>query len=460
MNTFKLFSVLLLCLTGVSACQEGEDESTDLRPESEISLQLTYDKDKVYELGETIEAFLDIEERYAPENHCFVRISHKQGYASILLDGNDILLGQNIEIPYAIHNETFSKQRLTFEIIPIPGSATNQIINFTLSVSSVNEKTATESIEVKATNSSPIMAKVDYNGDPFEVTETLDIDFDIQKAGFIGDFLITFQHIEGTGFCEIGSNVLNDGESVSIHAADTVFSVKYNPLSLGKHHLTFSISDGAYTKTMDIKCEVYNDKGLAYPENGVYIFVKNYEGKAFVKAKEYDPKAGFQVEGIAYFKDNVRILLPLHACEPLPISGLKDELLLIPGIETSTVKYCGKENTEKIYDAYKSGLISSAPAIEACYNYDPNHPGRWFLPSVYLLSRICFKYDIEEIIKCMKLVGGTLFSEQKLYATSTVFCTDYTYGYDYLAFDYQLEYGRKLIGANVVPRAYFPVRNL
>lgn len=460
MNSSKLFSVLLLCLTGVSACQKNKDQSPDQRPESEISLQLTYDTGKIYELGEPIEAYLDIEERYAPENHCFIKVSHKQGYASILLDGNDIPLGQNMEIPYAIHNEKSSRQKLAFTITPTPGSVANQNINFTLTVSSVNGKTATENIEVKATNSSPIMAKVDYNGDPFEIKEALNIDFDIQKAGFTGDFLITFQHSEGEGFCEIDSNVFNDGKPATIHAAEAAFLVKYQPLSLGKHHLTFSISDGVYNKQLEVKCEVYNDEGLTYPEDGVYIFVKNYEGKAFVTAKEYDSDAGLEVEGIAYLNDDLRILLPLHACEPLAICSSEDKLLSIPGIETSTLKYCGKENTEKIYDAYKSGIISSAPAIEACYNYDPSHPGRWFLPSVHLLSTICYKYDIKDIMKCMKLVGGTLFSEKKLFATSTVYLTDYTYGYDFLGFEYQLEYGRALIGANAVPRAYFPIRNL
>ena len=60
----------------------------------------------------------------------------------------------------------------------------------------------------------------------------------------------------------------------------------------------------------------------------------------------------------------------------------------------------------------------------------------------------------------MKLVGGTLFSDKKLFATSTVYLTDYTYGYDYLGFEYQLEYGRLLVGSNAIPRAYFPIRNL
>lgn len=461
MNTYRFIISFMLAL-GSLACKKDDSTGPDGPGNTQkMTFEASLDyENRVYDLGEPIKVEMTIIAKNTQEDHCMVNAVCYGGEATVALDGQDIEWNQQEPVYYEINNEAASSKKLFAVISPTPNRVSSQTLNIVFTFTSVDGKVSAEQrMVVNTINTSPITAKIQYSPDPIESQETIQITLAAEKTGFEGDFTVTPDIAEGQGYFILGNTQIVSKQSFSLTAAAST-TIQYQPMSLGKHKILFIISDGVNSSEVSAQCEVYNNEGLTYPEDGIYIFVKNYQGKAFVSAKEYDPNAGLEVEGIAYLNDNLRILLPLHACEPLAICGSEDKLLSIPGIETSTLKYCGKNNTELIFEAYKSGIISSAPIIEACYNYDPINPGRWFLPSAHLLSTICYKSQIVEILKCMKLVGGTLFSDKKLFATSTVYLTDYTYGYDYLGFEYQLEYGRLLVGSNAIPRAYFPIRNL
>lgn len=452
-----ILSFMLAC----SACSKNDPGSRS-NSSSEIRIVATHDNTENYSLGKPFNVTISIDEQHAQEEYFFIKISHIQGNAIITLDGECVHLGEWVQTPYSVNNEVSSTQTLVYTITPDASSAVDQTIRLSFIASSADGKAKSEdTITVSALNPSPINVDVDYSGEAIESSEKLSIDFNIQKKGFTGYFNMSFRHMEGEGYCEY-EKIFHDDINIAISADLGNFTCKYQPLKVGKHHLVFTITDGVYTQEVEVKCEVYNNDALVYPDkDGVYIFVKDYQGKAFVSRKDYDSDSDLEVEGIAYFSYNMRILLPLHSSEPLLFCGPNDNLTKIPGVDATSIGD-GKINTQKIYNAYKSGVISSAPIVDACYNFDPAHPGRWYLPSPSQLKAISFQVSMDEIRSCMRLVGGTLFLTRESFATASVNAYNYVLLYDSMPFIYQnLEYGR-LLTANAAanPISYFPIRDL
>lgn len=462
MSTYRFIISFMLAI-GCLACKKDDSTGPDGPGNTQkmtFEVSLNYEN-RVYDLGEPIKVEMTIIAKNTQEDHCMVDAVCYGGNATVTLDGQDIEWNRQEPVYYEINNEAASSKKLLAVILPTPKSVSSQTLNIVFAFTSVDGKVSAEQrMVVNTINTSPITANIQYSPDPIESQETLKITLFAQKLGFEGDFTVTPNIAEGQGYFILDNTQITDKYPFSLAAARSTI-IQYQPMSLGKHEILFSISDGVNSSELSAQCEVYNNEGLTYPKDGTYIFVKNYEGKAFITAKEYDPSIGLEVEGIAYLNDNLRILLPLHACAPLTFCGPNDDLLSIPEIDTSTIIFNGKENTERIYKAYKSGIISAAPIIEACYNYDPEYPGRWYLPSLNLISTISFKYRMDDIRTCMKLAGGTLFLETNSYATTTVRQSEFTYVYEIFPYIVaNLSYGRYLNNHISIPMDYFPIRNL
>lgn len=431
----RLIKTAVLLLTASSAGCETSDIPVPApvpSSESRIALTVSADAERIYDTGEACSVRLSIEERYAARDSCLLRMRLLQGHASVLLDDASVPFDTQVPIPYAIVNKTISSSAAALAIVPEAAATAEQTVRVEIAVSSLDRMlTATDTIELHAINPAPIEVRTEYDRKPMLLTEKMEIGISLSKENFIGNYTVRFTHTEGQGFCS-GDYTVCDGETFAVSAERSVFRLAYCPTATGMHRLLFTVSDGLHSQEVEIGCEAYAPESMEIPTNdGAYIHTKNYEGPSFYttaqwKAMENPPVS--QVDGIAFIDNDIRILLPLHAMEPLPF--LTDD--------------------------------GSPSTVEACHDYEPAYPGRWHLPDIQLLETLAFRYCMEPIRACMESVGGTLFqSSGTAYLSSTYERASVLYTYEYYNFIIsELRYGRRGSCLEDRPCAFFPVREL
>lgn len=430
----QLIKTVVLLLTASSAgCGTSDIPVPAPVPSlARIALTVSADAERTYDTGEACSVHLSIEEQYATRDSCLLHVRLLQGNASVLLNDVSVSFDTQVPIPYAIVNKTVSSSTAPLAIIPEAATTVEQTIRVEITVSSLGRmQTAIDTIELHAANPAPIEVRTEYDRKPMPLTEKMEIGISLSKANFIGSYTIRFTHMEGQGFCS-GDYVASDGDTFAVSADHSSFRLAYYPTTTGVHRLLFTVSDGIHSQEVEIVCEAYAAASMEIPTaDGAYIHTKTYEGSSFYTVSQWQAMGNppvSQVDGIAFINSNIRILLPLHAMEPLP--------------------FCGNED------------LSSAIGI--CYHYEPIYPGRWHLPDIQLLETLAFRYYMEPIRSCMNTVGGTLFqSAGTSYLSSTYEHAAILYTYEYYNLIVsELRYGRRGICREDQPCAFFPVREL
>lgn len=430
----QLIKTVVLLLTASSAgCGTSDIPVPAPVPSSaRIALTVSADAERTYDTGEACSVHLSIEEQYATRDSCLLHVRLLQGNASVLLYDASIPLETEVPIPYAIVNKTVSSSTVALAIVPETATTVEQKIRVEIAVSSLDRmQTAIDTLELHAVNPAPIEVRTEYDRKPMLLTEKMEIGISLSKANFIGSYSVRFTHTEGQGFCS-GDYTFADGDTFAVSAERSVFRLAYYPTTTGVHRLLFTVSDGIHSQEVKIVCEAYASDSMEIPTtDGAYIHTKTYEGSSFYTISQWQAMENplvSQVDGIAFINNNIRILLPLHAMEPLPFYGNED--------------------------------LSSAVGI--CYHYEPIYPGRWHLPDIQLLETLAFRYYMEPIRSCMDAVGGTLFqSAGTSYLSSTYEHAAILYTYEYYNLIVsELRYGRRGICREDQPCAFFPVREL
>lgn len=427
-------TIVLLLAASLFGC--GTSETPEPAPTGERILTLTAsaDVERDYVTNETCPVELVIEERYAACDSCLLRIRLLQGNAGVLLDETPAPFDEEIVVPYAIVNKTVSRSTIFPTIVPQAAATAEQTVRIEFAATSLDRmQTAIDTLELHAVNPAPIEIRTEYDRRPMLLTEKMDIALSIEKADFTGSYIVRFDHTAGRGFCT-GDYMLSDGETFALSAERPACRLAYCPTVPGVHRLLFTVSDGIRTQETEIACEAYAPESMEIPTNdGAYIHTKNYEGTAFYTAAQWEamenpPTA--QVDGIAFIDKilDFRILMPLHAMEPLP--------------------FCDEDGNPS--------------AVEVCRNYEPTYPGRWHLPDIELLERMAWRYNMKPIRECMEAAGGTLFrSSETIYLSNTYQRTAVLYTYEYYDNPVNGSYcGRRMSCRENRPCAFFPVREL
>ena len=457
-NTLALIPSLVLLFAG--ACEKSESPAT--QNEAEMRLDITYDAGNIHSTDMPFEMMLTIEERYATADHCFLIVSNSLGKIDVTLGEQHISQNQRTKIFYSVCNETESTRTLIFKVTPRAFAVADPIfrIDFTV-ITADGCTTASRSAEVCVLNSSPIDVQAEYNRDPISSIQMLNIDFTIAKAGFTGDYVLEFRNTSGSGYCIYGQE-FQSGERIAVHSEQTPLTIEYQPTSIGRHEIVFRISDEACSQEVAVICEVFGPESLAVPtKSGAYIHTRNYTGNTYYTAQEWEfmDTSGLEVAGIAFIWGSTRILLPLHALGPLPFCSSDDDLLAIADIKKEEADN-GKSNTRKLHEAYRSGLLEAAPIVEACYNYNPEYPGQWYLPDYRTLQDLSGTWCCPTIRKCLESVGGTLFPDTRTFATSSIYESTYIHRYEFLPSAASLYYGRSGVNKSTDPLYFFPIRDL
>lgn len=413
---------ILLCLFPLLCCCSEQDNDAPptepVRSESNFGLTI-YAEEKVYELGEPCPAELTIEERYAAGDGCLLTVELISGKASVMLDDTIIDTGTSREIPYDIINESASSKTLRFVVTPLADSNVSQTIRVRFTVRSADGiAVASEDLVVKSVNSSPIIASAIYSKELLEPAQKLRIDFEVHKEGYDGNFLLSFVHTAGQGYCEHARYwQINDGDVAALLAP---FTLEYTPTAFDDHELTFTISDGMLSTAVEVSCKVPNEGGLSNPDNGIYIYA---DGKYYPSSR-WDVSAGIQAEGIAVLTERTRFLIGFESYGRYAIHP-KDDIAAIPNLTITTTEeealddFAGLKNTEAIVRAYDAGTLQiEFPIAYKCYNHDKAHPGRWYLPASGQMGEIA--KNIEEVMACLDILGRSdLLDADYDYASST-----------------------------------------
>ncbi len=312
-------------------------------------------------------------------------------------------------------------------------------------------------------NPAPIEVRVQYDRKPLLTTETMAVELSLSKANFTGSYTVVFTHAAGQGFCD-GDYAIAEGDAFAVSAEQASFRLAYHPTASGEHRLRFTVSDGRYEQVVEIGCKAYRPESMELPADGVYIHTRNYEGAAFhtLEAWETSEEAlSSEVDGIAFLSGDRKVLLPLHALDALPFCGPDDRFDSIPEFLTVS-HFDGAQRTRNVHRALLDGAIASAPAVEACYGYEPDYPGRWYLPDIRLLEELAYRFDMEPIRACMQRVGGTLFlTNDTSYLSCSVKCDEVLLTYDYYEFIIaEGRYGKRSALYKDRPCPFFPVRDL
>ncbi len=461
-----IFDTVVLLLTALlSGCSTTDDPESAPAPSSEHRIELTASVDEpVCETGKSCSVRLAIEERSALRDSCLLQVRTLQGNASVLLDDTPILPDAEIAIPYAVVNKAASTCVANLAIVPEAAATVEQTIRIAFAVSSFDRSIATaDTVLLRSVNPAPIEVRAQYDRKPLLTTETMDIEVCLTKANFTGSYIVVFTHTAGQGFCD-GDYTITEGDAFAVSAEQASFRLAYHPTASGEHRLRFTVSDGRYEQVVEIGCKAYRPESMELPADGVYIHTRNYEGAAFHTLEAWETSEeslSSEVDGIAFIDGERKVLLPLHALDALPFCGPDDRFASIPEFLTVS-HFDGAERSRNVHRALLEGTIASAPAVEACYGYEPDYPGRWYLPDIRLLEELAYRFDMEPIRACMQRVGGTLFlTNDTSYLSCSVKCDEVLLTYDYYEFIIaEGRYGKRSTLYKDRPCPFFPVRDL
>ncbi len=461
-----IFDTVVLLLTALlSGCSTTDDPKTAPVPTSEHRIELTASVDEpVCQTGELCPVRLAIEERSALRDSCLLQVRTLQGNASVQLDDALILPDTEIAIPYAVVNKAASTCVAKLTIVPEAAATVEQTIRIAFTACSLDCSIATaDTVLLRSVNPAPIKVRAQYDRKPLLTTETMPIELCLSKANFTGSYTVVFTHAAGQGFCD-GDYAIAEGDAFAVSAEQASFRLAYHPTVSGEHRLRFTVSDGRYEQVVEIGCKAYRPESMELPADGVYIHTRNYEGTAFhtLEAWETSEEAvSSKVDGIAFIDGERKVLLPLHALDALPFCGPDDRFASIPEFLTVS-HFDGAQRTRNVHRTLLDGAIASAPAVEACYGYEPDYPGRWYLPDIRLLEELAYRFDMEQIRACMQRVGGTLFlTNDTSYLSCSVDRDEVLLTYDYYEFIVaEGRYGKRSALYKDRPCPFFPVRDL
>lgn len=426
MKTYK--TILMLLLAATTACSKDSAEPDTPGPKPSISMTLDY-QSREYELGEVIEATLTITEKNPAADYFLLNTSCNGGTATATVDGEPLQWQAEQQIPYEIVNEEFSSKVLRLKITPQAGETAEQPFSFGIYVASADGDEVKDRIYANSINSAPIEVLAVYQNAPIELEEQAAITLSAGKENFNGEFSVKPEITGGDGYLIIDGRNYHTADRFTLQA-DTPCQILYRPLTSGSHATRFVLSDGICSAEEAVTVEVFNQGGVVKPRNGIYIYTT--EGLYFSAARweKLADKDAFSPEGVAVIAEEAKFLLAPERGTGFwgnSYIGPHDQYIsLLPDIpwikdrDEAAKDFDGRKNTEALIRAYEDGRLNQANAARFCYYYEPDEPGKWYLPAAGQMNLVT--EHIEEIQKCLKLVGGQQFTYEYMdyyYASST-----------------------------------------
>ena len=263
----------------------------------------------------------------------------------------------------------------------------------------------------------------------FELEEQAAITLSAGKENFNGEFSVKPEITGGDGYLIIDGRNYHTADRFSLQA-DTPCQILYQPLTSGSHEIRFILSDGICSAEEAVTVEVFNQGGVVKPQNGIYIYTT--EGLYFSAARweKLADKDAFSPEGVAIITDEAKFLLAPERDAGFwgnSYIGPHDQYIsLLPDIpwikdrDEAAKDFDGRKNTEALIRAYEDGRLNQANAARFCYYYEPDEPGKWYLPAAGQMNLVT--EHVAEIQKCLELIGGQKFIYEYMdyhYASST-----------------------------------------
>ena len=418
----------MLLLAATTACSKETGTGVPPRSESSIDLVLDYEN-REYELGDVIEATLTITEKKAAADYFCLNTSCNGGKAVATVDGVPLQWQAEQQIPYEIVNEEFSSKVLHLKITPQAGETAEQPFSFGIYVASADGDEVKDRIYANSINSAPIEVLAVYQNAPIELEEQAAITLSAGKENFNGEFSVKPEITGGDGYLIIDGRNYHTADRFSLQA-DTPCQILYQPLTSGSHEIRFILSDGICSAEEAVTVEVFNQGGVVKPQNGIYIYTT--EGLYFSAARweKLADKDAFSPEGVAIITDEAKFLLAPERDAGFwgnSYIGPHDQYIsLLPDIpwikdrDEAAKDFDGRKNTEALIRAYEDGRLNQANAARFCYYYEPDEPGKWFLPAAGQMNLVT--EHVAEIQKCLELIGGQKFIYEYMdyhYASST-----------------------------------------
>ena len=418
----------MLLLAATTACSKETGTGVPPRSESSIDLVLDYEN-REYELGDVIEATLTITEKKAAADYFCLNTSCNGGKAVATVDGVPLQWQAEQQIPYEIVNEEFSSKVLHLKITPQAGETAEQPFSFGIYVASADGDEVKDRIYANSINSAPIEVLAVYQNAPIELEEQAAITLSAGKENFNGEFSVKPEITGGDGYLIIDGRNYHTADRFSLQA-DTPCQILYQPLTSGSHEIRFILSDGICSAEEAVTVEVFNQGGVVKPQNGIYIYTT--EGLYFSAARweKLADKGAFSPEGVAIITDEAKFLLAPERDAGFwgnSYIGPHDQYIsLLPDIpwikdrDEAAKDFDGRKNTEALIRAYEDGRLNQANAARFCYYYEPDEPGKWYLPAAGQMNLVT--EHVAEIQKCLELIGGQKFIYEYMdyhYASST-----------------------------------------
>ena len=426
MKTYK--TILMLLLAATTACSKDSAEPDTPGPKPSISMTLDY-QSREYELGEVIEATLTITEKNPAADYFLLNTSCNGGKAVATVDDHELQWQAEQQIPYEIVNEEFSSKVLHLKITPQAGETAEQPFSFGIYVASADGDEVKDRIYANSINSAPIEVLAVYQNAPIELEEQAAITLSAGKENFNGEFSVKPEITGGDGYLIIDGRNYHTADRFSLQA-DTPCQILYQPLTSGSHEIRFILSDGICSAEEAVTVEVFNQGGVVKPQNGIYIYTT--EGLYFSAARweKLADKDAFSPEGVAIITDEAKFLLAPERDAGFwgnSYIGPHDQYIsLLPDIpwikdrDEAAKDFDGRKNTEALIRAYEDGRLNQANAARFCYYYEPDEPGKWYLPAAGQMNLVT--EHVAEIQKCLELIGGQKFIYEYMdyhYASST-----------------------------------------
>ena len=418
----------MLLLAATTACSKETGTGVPPRSESSIDLVLDYEN-REYELGDVIEATLTITEKKAAADYFCLNTSCNGGKAVATVDGVPLQWQAEQQIPYEIVNEEFSSKVLHLKITPQAGETAEQPFSFGIYVASADGDEVKDRIYANSINSAPIEVLAVYQNAPIELEEQAAITLSAGKENFNGEFSVKPEITGGDGYLILDGRNYHTADRFSLQA-DTPCQILYQPLTSGSHEIRFILSDGICSAEEAVTVEVFNQGGVVKPQNGIYIYTT--EGLYFSAARweKLADKDAFSPEGVAIITDEAKFLLAPERDAGFwgnSYIGPHDQYIsLLPDIpwikdrDEAAKDFDGRKNTEALIRAYEDGRLNQANAARFCYYYEPDEPGKWYLPAAGQMNLVT--EHVAEIQKCLELIGGQKFIYEYMdyhYASST-----------------------------------------
>lgn len=436
----KLVFAASAIIAMLASCSKDDAESPESPQGTPFTLNVEYDN-RAYNPGETVDITLTVENKTAQEDYfLFAPVFYCKG--TITFEGEAIDWKKEQQIPYEIINETGLSATLHFTVAPeFSDWAKNEYsLRFFVSRPDGTDKIYKE-IQIKTQNTAPIMAQIISTGEThIKLDETFAFEWSASKEDYSGNFKIRSDISEGDGYFVDPDK---DGRVVWSFdiPANSTKRLEYQPLKAGIHKFTITISDSMSETVLEGSVEVMPDadgpeSGLINPDPGVYIYA---DSRYYLRSK-WKTEWGLKAEGVAIISSQSNFLLaPVHKSGKWAYppqgdnTGRADYMSIMPELawssdfNTAKANFDGYTNTKALVDADSKGLIQ-APAAKLCYNFDPEQPGKWYMPAagqLYLIHE-----NFEEVQACLKAIGGQRFEYQygnEYYCSSTGANNSYIY---------------------------------